>query len=181
MKTSTKTQMSGQIRAAETVLTQPSAKKARISISFDDEANEVDDKVIKAEEELADMLAVDDADNSGATGADELPCDNEADPDEEDPEMVECAKCGTMTHISAGRCSKPGCDYTFKFTSSGHLMDGFVVSENVVEYAVSGDDDEEEEAEYQHSDDSDSDESDSDGEPAPCPWADEDSDGSWEP
>lgn len=143
-------------------------------IKLVDEAEEVNDEVAHAEEEIAAILEVAD----DVAGGDDLPCDVEADDDEDDPEMVECAKCGTMTHISVGRCSKEGCDYVFKFTASGHLMDGFVVGESTVEYeegAVS-----ESEEEYEDSDESDSDSDDSEEEEA-CPWADGDSDGSWQP
>lgn len=143
-------------------------------IKIVEEAEEVNDEVVRAEEEIAAILEVAD----DVAGGDDLPCDVEADDDEDDPEMVECAKCGTMTHISVGRCSKEGCDYVFKFTASGHLMDGFVVGENTVEYEEGAESESEEE--YEDSDDSGSDSDDSDEEEA-CPWADGDSDGSWQP
>ena len=53
----------------------------------------------------------------------------EADSDEEDPELIKCTKCGTMTTASAGKCGGVGCDYVFQFSSSGHLLDGFVTED----------------------------------------------------
>ena len=159
-------------RKVEVVLL-PVGKKQKV---VDDiEAQEVPDEIALAEEAIADQLDVEDDD----TGADELTCDGEADEDEDDPEMVECAKCGTWTHVSVGKCSKEGCEYVFKFTTSGHLMDGFVVGEGSVEYL--DDDDESEEEEYQDSDDDDSVGSTSGEEEEECPWVNGDSDDSWEP
>jgi hypothetical protein len=63
----------------------------------------------------------------------------EADSDEEDPELIKCTKCGTMTTASAGKCGGAGCDYVFQFSSSGHLLDGFVTEDG------EGDEEEEEE------------------------------------
>jgi hypothetical protein len=105
---------------------------------------------------------------------DDLPCDVEADDDEEDPEMVACPKCNTLTHISLKQCSNPDCGYSFKFTKSGHLLDGFVVDHDDVEFEEDVEESESE-LEYEHSDESESDEEDD------CPWADDGSDGSWEP
>lgn len=124
------------------------------------------------DEAIADQVAIDEDD----AGGDELPCDVEADDDEDDPEMVECAKCGTISHVSAGKCLKEGCDYIFKFTATGHLIDGFVVGEDSVEYV---DDEDVEEEEYKDSDESDG--SDSIDEDECCPWVDDDSDSSWHP
>jgi hypothetical protein len=157
------------------VVLHPVVKKQKV-VGDDVEALEVPDDVALAEEAIADQLDVEDDD----AGADELPCDVEADEDEDDPEMVECAECGIWTHVSVGKCSNEGCDYVFKFTTSGHLMDGFVVGEGSVEY-VEGGDEEEEEEEYQDSDDDDSVGSTTGDEEEECPWVNGDSDGSWEP
>lgn len=153
------------------VILLPVGKKQKVVVD-DIEAQEVPDEIALAEE------AVDVEDD--IVGADELPCDVEADEDEDDPEMVECAKCGTWTHVSVGKCSKEGCDYVFKFTTSGHLMDGFVVGEGSVEYVDDGDESEEEE-EYQDSDDDDGSTSGEEEEEEECPWVNGDSDDSWEP
>lgn len=150
----------------------PLGKKQKVVDAF--EAHEVTDEVAIAEDAIADELDVD-ADDAGG---DDLPCDVEADDDEDDPEMVECAKCGTWTHVSVGKCSKEGCDYVFRFTASGHLMDGFVVGEGSIEYV--DDDDSEDEEEYDDSEDDDSE--DEEDEEEECPWVNGgDSDESWEP
>lgn len=149
----------------------PGGKKQKLGSP--PEAVEVDDDVALAEEAIADQVAIDEDD----AGGDELPCDVEADDDEDDPEMVECAKCGAISHVSAGKCLKEGCDYIFKFTATGHLIDGFVVGEDSVEYV--DDEDVEEEEEYEDSDESD--ESDSIDEDEGCPWVDDESDSSWHP
>jgi len=148
----------------------PGGKKRKLGSP--PEAVEVEDDVVLAEEAIADQVAIDEDD----AGDDELPCDVEADDDEEDPEMVECAKCGAISHVSAGKCLKEGCDYIFKFTATGHLIDGFVVGEDSVEYV---DDEDVEEEEYEDSDESDG--SDSIDEDEGCPWVDDDSDSSWHP
>lgn len=113
--------------------------------------------------------------DEGFDGAEDPPCDVEADEDEEDPLMVDCPACGTSTHVSFGKCSKVDCGREFKFTKSGHLLDGFVVGEDEVEYC---EDEEEEESEAEYEDS----EEESDEDEEECPWGDEDeSDGSWEP
>lgn len=160
-------------RKLEVVLLPGPGKKQKL-VDTIPEAVEVNDDIALEEEAIADQLVVDEDD----AGGDELPCDVEADEDEDDPEMVECAKCGIMTHVSMGKCSKEGCDYVFKFTASGHLMDGFVVCEGSVEYV---DDDVEADEEEEYNDSDDSDYSESDDEEEQCPWVDGDSDDSWQP
>lgn len=107
----------------------------------------------------------------------ELRCDVEADDDEQDPEMVDCPTCGHSTHISEGKCSGSGCNYVFEFTKSGHLMDGFVVDEDCVDYDGSSSDEEEEEEDELSSDSETSTVVSDEGNDA---WLD-DKDESWEP
>ena len=99
----------------------------------------------------------------------------EADSDEDDPEMVECPLCSMMTHVSLGKCSNENCTHIFKFTTTGHMIDGFVCEEDEIEYE---DEDEiyESEAEMDYGSESDSETENNDGN---CWCNDDDSD--WEP
>ena len=57
----------------------------------------------------------------------DLPCDNEFDEDEVDPQLVECDQCGTETNINNKHCSN--CLKPFKISKSGYLLDEFLVDE----------------------------------------------------
>lgn len=102
----------------------------------------------------------------------------EADEDESDPEMVECPLCGAITHISVKQCKNPDCTFKFQFTETGHYKDGFVCSEDEVEY---DDEDESSDSETEFDSDEDEDESsDAYEKDSPSPWC-KDDDEDWEP
>lgn len=100
----------------------------------------------------------------------------EADEDEDDPEMIECPLCGTMTHVSVKSCKNPDCTFKFQFTDTGHYKDGFVCSEDEIEYDdEASSSDEETEFDSDEEESSDAYENDS-----PSPWC-KDEDEDWEP
>jgi len=100
----------------------------------------------------------------------------EADKDEDDPELIECVLCGTMTHISNKGCKNPDCTFQFEFTETGHYKDGFVCSEDEIEY-----DDESSSSESEFcSDDDDDENSEVYEKDSPSPWC-KDEDEDWEP
>jgi hypothetical protein len=100
----------------------------------------------------------------------------EADEDEEDPEMIECPLCGTSTHISFKGCKNTDCTFKFEFTDTGHYKDGFVCSEDEVEYDEDASSSEEE-SEFDSDEDDSSDAYEKD---SPSPWC-KDEDEDWEP
>ena len=87
------------------------------------------------------------------------------DSDEEDPQLIECTKCGVFTNITLGKCSNSECNNVFKMTNTGYYKDGFVLNENeVTDDEIEGSDEEEEfmsESEI---------ESESESESEACPW-----------
>lgn len=103
----------------------------------------------------------------------------EADPDEDDPEMITCPQCSHKTHMSKGKCEGNECTYTFQFTASGHHKDGFVVDENEVIYDESSDEESEEEMYY--SDETSSDDEDTKMDGNEQVWCGNESDEEWTP
>lgn len=115
-----------------------------------------------------------------------LSCDVEADSDEDDPEMVCCPLCETLTHISAGKCGNEGCSHVFKLAETGYLIDGFVANEDEVMYEEDGDscisdDNEAELSDYDSMESDSDDEGDAKKGNDTSAWCDEDSDAEWVP
>lgn len=126
-----------------------------------------------------DSVMVGDEDNASICEDKNEASHMEADEDEADPEMIECPLCGTITHISNKECKNTDCTLKFQFTETGHYKDGFVCSEDEVEYDEEEGESSETESEFD-SDEDDEESSDAYENNSPSPWC-KDEDEDWEP